>query len=218
LARAYYSAGRIAEAEKTMQKALLGGADFADGEDAKRFIALADAFGSASNVQAATGQAQTILQADAKYVPALMVIATAAEGGGNFKVAQETYGKALAIFPRFSPAARQLALLDARHFVDDPAGYPLAEKARAAYPDDPEVAGSLGILSYYQSRYPKSVGLLQEGMAKNADDGQLYYYLGMDYYQLQRRKESKEALERSLTLMIPDKLAANAKRILADLK
>jgi tetratricopeptide (TPR) repeat protein len=218
LAWAYYSMGRIADAETAMQKALACGLGSAESEDATRFMALADAFGSASKVQAAAEQAQKILQSDAKYVPALMVSGAAEERGGNFKAAQDTYYKALAIYPRFVPAARQLALLDARHFAGDAGGYSLAEKARLAYPDDPEVAGSLGILSYYQSKYPSSIELLQESMATSKDDGELYYYLGMDYHELKRSTESKQALELALTLKIPDKLATNAKRILAELK
>jgi tetratricopeptide (TPR) repeat protein len=218
LAWAYYSVGRIADAETTMQKALQSGVGFAGSEDAKRFVALADAFGSASKVQAADGQARKILQAEAKYVPALMVSGAAEERAGNFKAAQETYDQALAVFPLFAPAARQLAILDARHFGDDAKGYTLAEKARTAYPDDPEVAISLGILSYYQGKYPRSAELLREGMAKSKDDGELYYYLGMDYNQLKRTKESKQALDRALTLKIPDKLATEAKRTLAGLK
>jgi tetratricopeptide (TPR) repeat protein len=218
LAWAYYSVGRIADAETAMQKALQSGVGFAGSEDAKRFVALADAFGSASKVQAAAGQAQKILQAEAKYVPALMVSGATEERAGNFKAARETYDQALAVFPLFSPAARQLAILDARHFGDDAKGYTLAEKARTAYPDDPEVARSLGILSYYQAKYPRSAELLRESMAKSKNDGELYYYLGMDYYQLKRTKDSKQALERALTLKIPDKLDTEAKRILAGLK
>ena len=218
LAWAYYGVGRIADAETAMQKALQSGAGFADSDDAKRFVALADAFNSASKVQAATGEARKILQAQAKYVPALMVSGAAEERAGNFKAAHDAYDQALAVFPLFAPAARQLAILDARHFSDDANGYTVAEKARTSYPDDPEVALSLGILSYHRAQYARSAELLRESMAQSKDDGELYYYLGMDYYQLKRTKESKQALDRALTLKIPDKLAAEAKRILAGLK
>ena len=218
LAWAYYAVGRIADAQSAMQKALQSGAGFAGSEDAKRFVALADAFGSASKVQAADGLARKILQAEAKYVPALMVSAAAEERAGNFKAARETYGQALEVFPLFAPAERQLAILDAKHFNDDAKGYALAEKARTAYPDDPEVAKSLGILSYCQAKYPRSAELLLECAAKSKDDGELYYYLGMDYYQLKRTRDSKQALERALKLKIPDKLDTEAKRILAGLK
>ncbi len=218
LAWAYYSVGRIADAQKAMLNTLQSGAAFAGGDDAKQFVAMADAFGSASKVQAEASQARKILQADAKYVPALMVSGAAEERAGNFKAAQGFYGQALAVFPMFAPAARQLAILDASHFSDDAKGYAQAEQARTAYPDDPEVARSLGILSYYQAKYPRSAELLDESIAKSKDDGELYYYLGMDYYQLKKSQQSKQALGKALALKLPDKLAAEAKRTLASLK
>jgi len=218
LAWAYYSVGRIADAETTMQKALQLGVGLAGSEDAKRFMALADSFGSSAKVQATVGQAQQILRTDSKYVPAIMVSGAAAENAGNFTAAQDAYSKALEVFPLFIPAARQLAILDAAHFPEDAHGYSLAEKARSAYPDDPDVSRSLGILSYYQLQYSRSADLLKENIAKGRTDGELYYCLGMDYYQLKQYKDSKLALERSLALKIPEKLAAQAKQTLAALK
>ena len=218
LAWAYYGVGRISDAETTMQKALQGGQGLVEIEDAKRFVALADAFNSPSKVQTETGPAQKILQTDAKYVPALMVSGAAEEHAGNFKAAQDAYEKALEVFPVFTPAARQLAILDAKHFADDIRGYTWAEKARSAYPNDPEVAKSLAVLSYYQTKYPRSAELLQETLTRSKNDGELYYYLGMDYYQLKRGSESKKALGRALALNLPDKLAVEARRTVAELK
>lgn len=215
LAWAYYSVGKVGEAQATMQKALQTGVKFAASADAKRFTALAAAFISPSSAQAALGQAQQTLQKDDKYVPALMVAGVAAESAGDYKTAQSDYSSALQVFPSFTAAARQLAILDARHFSDDPKGYPCAEKARSAYPDDPEVARSLGVLSYYQSKYPRSAELLEEVANKSPNDGQIYYYLGMDYYQLKRTREGKQALGRALALKIPDQMAQEAKRVLA---
>jgi Flp pilus assembly protein TadD len=201
-----------------MQKALQSGVGFAESDAAKRFVALTDALGSAGGVQAAAGQARRILQAEAKYVPALMVSGAAQESGGDLKGARESYGQALEVFPQFAPAARQLAILDAEHFTDDDHGYALAEQARTAYPDDPAVAKSLGILSFYKGNYARSAELLGETLSQSKKDGELYCYLGLDEYRLKRSKESKQALERALALGITDKLAAEAKRILAEVK
>jgi tetratricopeptide (TPR) repeat protein len=218
LAWAYYAEGRVSEAHTAMQRALQSGGGFAGGEEARRFVALTDALGSAAGVPAAAGQARRILQAEPKYVPALMVSGAAQESAGDFKAARESYGRALAVFPQFAPAARQLAILDAEHFTDDDHGYALAEQARTAYPDDPEVAKSLGILSFYKGNYSRSAELLGETLSQTKKDGELYCYLGLDEYRLKQSKESKQALEQALALGIPDKLAAEAKRILAEVK
>jgi tetratricopeptide (TPR) repeat protein len=218
LAWAYYSVGRVADAETVMQNALQTGVKFAGSEDAKHFVALADAFNDPSKVGAETGLAQKILQSDPKYAPALMVSASAAADSGNFKAAQDDYSQILSLLPMFAPAERQLAILDAGHFTDDPNGYAVAEKARTAYPDDLAVGKSLGILSYYQQNYSRSEEILQESITDGKPDGELYYYLGMDSYQLKQGKESKQDLQQALAMRIPDNLAAEAKRTLAELK
>ena len=171
-----------------------------------------------SKAQSAANQAQQILQTEANYVPALMISAATDEHAGNFKAALDTCEKVLKIFPLFAPGGKATGHPGRKALPDDASGYAFAEKARAAYPDDPEVAKSLGILSFSQAKYARSVELLQESIARNSDDGELYYYLGMDDYQLKRNKESKQALGQSLALNIPDKLAAEAKRVLAELK
>jgi len=216
LAWANYATGRAAEAQIAMQQALQTGAPFAGSEDAKRFVALVGAFGNPSQVPAVAGQARQILQAEAKYVPALMVSGAAEERAGNFKAAHDSYEQALAVFPLFAPAARQLAILDAEHFTEDASGYTRAEQARTAYPDDPQVARSLGILSFYQTNYSRSAEVL--GEARSENDGELLYYLGMANCKLKHTQEGKQDLERALLLRIPDKLAGEARRTLASLK
>jgi tetratricopeptide (TPR) repeat protein len=143
-----------------------------------------------------------------------MVAGVAAEAGGDFKAAQNDYARALEIYPSFVAGARQLAILDGKHFPEDAKGYAWAEKARNAYPDDFDVARSLGILSFFQAKYSRSTELLEETVAKSHDDGELYYYLGMDYYQLKRNREGKQALGRALALKISDTMAVEAKRVL----
>lgn len=214
LAWAYYSVGRLADAQTTMQKALqMGG--LAESGEAKKFLTLADALNSEPAAQAAAGLAAQTLQTDSRYVPALMISGVADQRAGNFTGARDAYSKALEVFPQFVPAARQLAILYAEYFSDDANGYPLAEMAYTAYPDDPAVAKSLGILGYYQSKYSRSAELLRQCIAQNGADAELYFYLGMDYSQLKQNKESKQALTQALSLKLPEKLAAQARRTLA---
>jgi tetratricopeptide (TPR) repeat protein len=218
LAWAYYAVGRIGDAESTMQKALQTGVEFSHSNDAKSFVELAAAVADPSQVQAKAGEAAKILQTEPKYVPALMVSGMANERARNFSAAHDAYAQALAALPMFAPAARQLALLDASYFTDDPHGYAAAEQARTAYPNDALVAKSLGILSYFQQKYSRSAELLQESIADGSADGQMYYYLGMDDYQLKQSRDSKQALQRALAMNIPDKQITEAKRVLAEMK
>lgn len=218
LAWAYYGVGRIADAQTMMQKAMQSGGALVERDDAKNFVALTGALVNPSKMQAAAAQARAILQSDLKYVPALMIDGVTQERAGDFKAAQDDYDRALKALPQFSPATRLLAILDSKYFDTDPGAYAAAEKARNAYPEDPEVTKALGILSYRQTQFNRSAELLQEDIGKGKDDGELYYYLGMDYYQLKRMKESKQALGRALSLKLPENLAADARRTLADIQ
>lgn len=218
LAWAYYGVGRVADARATMSKALQTGIVFSHSNDAKEFVNMVDALADPSKTQAAVPMAKKALETDPNYGPGLMVVAKADEASGDFKGARECYNKVLAVLPLFTPAGRELAILDAQHFPDDAAAYTFAEKARAAYPDDTELAKSLGILCYYQAKYPRSAEVLQETVDKNHKDGEAYYYLGMDLYQSKRNKESKQALEQALALKIPEQLASTARQTLAGMK
>lgn len=88
-------------------------------------------------------------------------------------------------------------------------------RKRKIYHDDPDTARSLGVMSYYQNKYSRSAELLSESVAANSQDGEVYYYLGMDYLQMKQSALSKQNLQKALALNIPEKLAAEAKKALA---
>src|SRR5207249_3732734 len=118
-----------------------------------------------------------VLNADPSYVPALMVSALVQEQRGNYIEAQKLYGKVLARYPYFAPATRQLALLYAEHLGDDQKAYELAVKAREVFPEDPELAKTLGILAFRRGDYSRSAQLLREGALKRSSDAELLYFL-----------------------------------------
>ena len=108
------------------------------------------------------------------------------ERDGAVDQAVKTYEKVVADNPLYAPATRQLALLYGQLSTDSPKAYELVTKARQAYPDDPDIAKTLGILNYRRGYYPQSVELLKEAAAKRKDDPELLYYLGEAYHQLKQ--------------------------------
>jgi tetratricopeptide (TPR) repeat protein len=218
LARAYYSLGQVSVAKETMQRALQNNLSAAKCEEAKTFIALVAAAESSPAAQGSLPQAQDLLAVDPNYVPALMVSALEQEHRGNYQEAIRLYEKILNTYPLFSCATRQLAILYAQTLNADPKAYQLAVKAREAYPEDPELAKILGILTYQRADYQLSAQLLQESFRKRSDDPELLYYLGMANYRLKAWNASKDALQRALVLNISPNLADDAKRVLAELK
>ena len=60
--------------------------------------------------------------------------------------------------------------------------------------------------------------LLQESARQKTGDAELMYYLGMAQYRLKNRAESKTDLQKALDLNVSGAEAAEAKRVLAELK
>jgi tetratricopeptide (TPR) repeat protein len=218
LGEAFYSVGRVPDARIAVQNALQTGAPFSRTNEAKRFLAMTDLADKPAQALAAQSQVGEILTSAPDYVPALMVKAAIAEQKSDLAMAGRTYEDVLNRYPDFAPAQKQLAILYAKDPNNDAKAFALAVKARKAFPDDPEVARTLGIIVFRQGDYPRAANLLQESARQKNRDAELMYYLGMAQYHLKNRAESKTSLQRALDLNLSGTQAVEAKRILAELK
>jgi len=217
LAWAYYSLGRVTEAEAAMQTPALA-ATFAGAAEARRFLAMVAASRNPTQTAQAAAELLKTLAADPAYVPALFLSALADEQQNRPKEAAGLYDRILARYPLFAPAARNLALLCAEQLGQDAKAYALATKARESFPADARLARALGILAYRQGDYSRSAQLLSEGARKPDSDAEMLYYLGMAQDRLKQRAQSKETLQRALALGLPANCATEARRALAELK
>ncbi len=209
----------MADAESEMRTALQGGASFTHAAEAKRFLDMVALSASPQSAVAATAQVAQNLNSDANYVPALMAMGGINEQKPDAAAAIQNYEKVLARYPDFAPAKRRLAVL----YAEQPAGdnakaYQVAIKAYEAFPDDADVSRALGIILYRQGEFSKSSQRLKDFTARKTGDAQAIYYLGMDQYQLKQTAESKRNLQRAMELKLPDNLATEAQRVLAQLK
>ena len=163
---------------------------FPDKDEARQRLALL-----AIQVGAANAGVRTELENYLRQRPndpaALVRLAEVQERDGAVDQAVKTYEKVVADNPLYAPATRQLALLYGQLSTDSAKAYELVTKARQAYPDDPEIAKTLGILNYRRGYYPQSVELLKQAAAKRKDDPELLYYLGEAYRQLKQYAECK---------------------------
>jgi tetratricopeptide (TPR) repeat protein len=173
---------------------------------------------SPGEAQQAEPHVKELLTKDPEYLPALMVSALLQEQRSNYTEAEQIYIRALARYPLFAPATKQLAMLYAEHLGDDAKAYPLALKAREVFPEDADLPRTLGILAYRRGDYARSAQLLKESARKRSSDAELLYYLGMAHYRLKEKRESKDALKHALALNIPTKLSAEAKRVIGELE
>jgi Tfp pilus assembly protein PilF len=193
-------------------------ANFTHAEEAKRFLDMLALAADPGQAVVAAASVEQILKSDPAYVPALMALAAIDEQKRNVGTATETYEKALGHYPDFSPAQKRLAILYASNPGDSQKALDVATKARQAFPDDAEVAKAFGIIVYRRGEYARAASLLQESARKRDSDGELMYYLGMAQFQLNKRTESKQTLQRALELGLKDELAVEARKNLAKLK
>jgi tetratricopeptide (TPR) repeat protein len=212
---AHYMLGEEAPARTALQKAADASADFPGKDEARKRLSLLAIDTEAAN-SGARAELENYLRERPNDPVALVRLAKIQAREGAADQAIKTYEKVLAEYPAYAPAARQLALLYGQRSDDVSKAYELTTKARQAYPDDPEIAKTLGILNYRREYYPQATELLKEAAAKRKDDPEVLYYLGESYRQLKQLNECKGALERSLALNLAPALANKAKSALAD--
>jgi tetratricopeptide (TPR) repeat protein len=215
LGMAYYMLGDEGPARVALQTAVDARPDFPGKDDARRRLTLLAIPVGTANAAVRT-ELENYLRESPNDPTALVRLADVQERDGAVDQAVKTYEKVVADNPLYAPAVRQLARLYGQRSSDDPKAYELVTKARQAYPDDPEIAKTLGILHYRRGYYPQSIELLKEAAAKRKDDPELAYYLGEIYHQLKQYTECKGALERALTLNLSPGLADDARRALAE--
>jgi tetratricopeptide (TPR) repeat protein len=215
LGMAHYMLGEEGPARIALQKAADAKADFAGKDETRQRLALLGIDIGAGN-PGGRSELESYLRQRPNDPAALTRLAQVQQRDGAVDQAIKTYEKVVADEPLFAPATRQLALLFAQRSADELKAYELVTKARQAYPDDPEIAKSLGILDYRRGFYPQSSELLKEAAAKRKDDPELLYYLGRAHQQLKQYNECKETLQRALNLNLSSGLADSAKNALTD--
>jgi len=214
---AYYRVGQIALAQSTLQTALAFGGTFPGRADAERFAAMISGSQSPALAKGALPAAQETLATVPGDLPATMIVAVAQEGQGDYAGAGRTYEAILAADPLFVPAMRNLAHLYAQHLGEDQKALVLAEKAKAAFPDDADLVKTLGILSYRSVDYAGAARYFQQSLTKQASDPETHYYLGMADYQLKANSESRVELARALQGTLDPQEADEAKRVIDEL-
>jgi len=215
LGMAQYMLGEEEPARIALQKAADASADFPGKDEARQRLALLAIDVGAGNPGVRT-ELENYLRKQPNDPAALMRLGQVQQRDGVVDQAVKTYEKVVADNPLYASATRQLSLLYGQLSTDSAKAYELVTKARQAYPDDPDIAKTLGILNYRRGLYPQAAGLLQEAVAKRKDDPELLYYLGEVHHRLKQWDECKGALERALTLNLSPGLADDARRALAD--
>lgn len=218
MASAVYAVGDVTNASSTMQKVVGAKPASPRLEEASLFLEMTRLVLQPEAAVASASRVAAVLQRQPDYVPALNAHALLQESQRDFAGARDTYERILKLHPLFTPANRSLALVYARHLNEPQKAYDYATKAREAFPRDLQVARVLGGLAYQRGEFPRAVQLLKESAPAFANDAELYYTLGMAHYKLKQSRESKEALNKALAMAPTSASAAEARKIVAELK
>lgn len=213
---AYYTQGRLTDAENALKLAMSGG-NLPSAIAAKRaldFLPLADPARAAQQL-ALIDQA---LQADANYLPALAARVAASQQKGDTNAALKTLDQILSRYPAFGPAIRTFAILSANQSGDSAKALAAATRAKEIYPEDVQVEKALGLIQYRRADYQKAARTLAEVARKLPNDEMVQFHLGMAHYHLKQAPQSKAALQKAIALQPKAPFLAEAQRVLAELK
>src|SRR5262249_10820709 len=119
---------------------------------------------------------------------------------------------------RSAAAANNLAYLYVEHGGDVEKALQLAQMAKEALPDSPQISDTLGWVLYKRGVSQRALGLLRDSAARLPDNPHAHYHLGMTSHQLHERDAARQALGRALNLSSRFPGADDASRTLAELE
>jgi len=218
LGLARYMQGYIEEARRIIHGAVESGAEFADREEARRYLGLIDLYSDPVDPDEALATARETLAADPGSVPARMLAARVFEKKGDRQRAIDEYETVLRTQPGFAPAAADLAALYAAADEKADRAFELASKAREILAEDPRVAALLGRILYGRGNWEWAARLLEESLTKLPDDSESQYYLGLCRLELKDKEGARAALRRFLELDPESSRAEKASRIISQLE
>lgn len=212
LAMAYYSLGRIPDAERQL-KTLADSKQSPLAEQAARTLEFSSAAKDPTHAGQSAAEAQAALKKDPKYLPALYVLAVAQDKPDSAGNALQAYEKVLEQFPTFTPAAKKAILLNAQLGSDERAAE-LAVKHRDLALQDVQVSEALGLISFKRGDFQAAVRQLQTTGITNAAS---VASLQIARHRVGQRVDAA-ALQAALKAGLPKTLEAQAKEALAGVR
>jgi tetratricopeptide (TPR) repeat protein len=142
-------------------------------------------------------------------VAAYVILGHIEETEGYTAEAVKRYKQALDRSPNLAPAANNLAWHYAERESRLDLSLELARRARAAQPDDPHIADTLGWILYRRGLYGAAIEHLKESAAKLPENPEMRYHLGMAYLRNGDTEKARAELGTALKLgALPSRVAA----------
>jgi tetratricopeptide (TPR) repeat protein len=192
-------------AERSYQQALGVNPYFVNG-----YLALAHIYAATNRPQGMIQEYEAARAKFPEYLPTYILLAQVYEYVGEVDRARETYQAALKVDPNSYQATSNLARLYADHGGSLSDALELAQKAKAAQPDDAGVNDTLGWVYYRQGLYRSAVPALEAAVAKNPQVAKFQFHLGMAYLAAGQPSQAHASLQAALQMGLSEADARSA--------
>jgi tetratricopeptide (TPR) repeat protein len=170
-----------------------------------------------NKLDAAKAQFEKVVAAQEKPVAALTMVGMIEQMQSRLPEAEQTFQKVLRLDPRAGVAANNLAWIYAERGANLDTALQLAQTAKAAMPDQPQVNDTLGWVYFKKDMLPMAISTLQHTLELDSNNGPASYHLALVYEKSGNRAEAKRLLQQSLKLNPTADFSADAKRRLETL-
>ena len=165
----------------------------------------------------ATREFDTVAQKDPRALGARTMAAMLADAQGRHDDARARYERILQADPHAAVAANNLAWIYASDGGNLDVALQLAQTAKAALPDSPEVNDTLGWVYCQKKLYTLAVPQLTAAVRRNPENPVYKYHLGVAYAGAGDTEHAKKALQDALALHANFPGADDAKKVLGSL-
>jgi tetratricopeptide (TPR) repeat protein len=132
--------------------------------------------------------------------------------------ANEAYQKVLEVDNNFAPAANNLAWNYAQYGGNLDTAFNLAQKARAARPNDPAIADTLGWIQFKKKAYPTAIALFKESNeAFKENNPTVLYHLALAYDKNGEEELARVTVKKAISAKQDFPEAEEAKKLYAAL-
>lgn len=182
------------------------------------YEALARLYLQQQRPEQALAECDRIIQRQPRSVAAHTLAGLILQSQGKTAEAQRRYEKALELDPQAVMAANNLAWLYAESGVNLETAMQLAQTAKAAKPDSPEVSDTLGWVAYRKGLFDAAVPALEQAVKMSPDRAAYRYHLGMAYLKANDWSRARASLQEALRLRPDFAGVEDARKALASIQ
>ncbi|HEV2318609.1 MAG TPA: tetratricopeptide repeat protein, partial [Verrucomicrobiae bacterium] len=209
--------GKLSESQADMQNASQSGLSSLQATEARNFLDMIAICENPNQAGASQSRIENVLASEPNNPAALVAEGLMDAQNNDPAGAERAYENVLGRHPGCTIACRNLAVLYAENLADPKTAYPVAVKAREAFPDDPAVARALAMILFRQGDYNRAADIFNAISNSPTADARLFYCLGICEYHLKNYIKTKTSLEHALTLNLSGPEAVDARQTLSEL-